>query len=267
MITQCSIRHLYTLPTTTPAEKESKDLCIAAAKDAERRRCGHHELPEPLSELDCILSVVDPKGSGTNKNRYVVASQEHEVRRKMREVAGVPIVYLKRSVMILEPMSGRSEDVRNAEERGRIRAGLKGRRTPADSGLKRKREDEEESGRDVSVARPDGQADGDGEPQAKKQKKAKGPKGPNPLSVMKAKKEPSKKSAAQDVEEERAVLRKATKSDPQAAEKALDASTAVEDASKSITEGPRKRKRKRKATDDNGDDELVAATVAVAADD
>lgn len=49
---------------------------IDRAKMFERRRCGHmpEEYPEPLSDHDCIMSCVDPKGGKTNKNRYVVAT-------------------------------------------------------------------------------------------------------------------------------------------------------------------------------------------------
>lgn len=256
MITQCSIRHLYTAETSNKAEK---DAWIETAKACERRRCGHHELEQPLSTLECLQSVVDPKGSGTNRHRYVVASQDPEVRRKMREIAGVPLVYINRSVMIMEPMAGKSAEVRDAEERGKVRAGLKGRR-PASSGVKRKRDSDDEGaqdgaeleGRDVASS---------AEPAQKK--KRNGPKGPNPLSVKKAKKEPSKPSTAAAVEEERQVVLKAAKTDPQAHEKAVDAAVATDGATDGTTDGARKRKRRRKpdlATDGNGVSAMNAVT-------
>lgn len=184
MITQCSIRHLYNLPATTEAEKKSKDSYIEVAKAAERRRCGHHELEEPLSTLDCLQSVVDPKNSGTNKHRYVVASQELEVRAKMREIAGVPLIYVKRSVMNLEPMAGKTAEVIQREEKGKIRAGLRTMRG-AGVGEKRKRDEEDETAAQDTDQLQDGTAE---EPGTKK-KKVKGPKGPNPLSVKKSKKD------------------------------------------------------------------------------
>ena len=209
------------------------------AKEAERRRCGHHELREPLSALECLESVVDPKGSGRNRFNYVVASQDEGVRRAMRAKAGVPLVYLKRSVMILEPMGVVSEEVREREEKGKVRAGLKGGRGAVRGGGKRKREESEDGG-DAEV--------GGGEEPVTKKKKLKGPKGPNPLSVKKSKKEGDKKAVAKEVEDERSVLRKAAKQDPQVGEKALDAADAVEPANiAGVTDGlPRKRKRKRK---------------------
>lgn len=245
MITQCSIRHLYNAPNSP-----DKEGWITVAKAAERRRCGHHELEHPLTELECISSVVDPKGSGSNKFRYVVASQDLEVRRKMREVVGVPLVYIARSVMILEPMADKTERVKEGEEKAKIKAGLKSRWGAAGGEKrKRKREDEDEGGG----------AEVDGEEPAQKKKKAKGPKGPNPLSVRRAKKEePAKKN--KQVEDERAAIRKATKTDPQAAEKATLATTDAGEDANGVTDGTRKRKRKRKPKDTNTGAEAEAAT-------
>lgn len=94
LITQCSMRHLYAVN-----KEPGVDRVIDKAKAFERRRCGHHpeEFPEPCSALDCLASVVGP----TNKHRYVVASQDPEVRARLRGIAGVPLVYISRSVMIV----------------------------------------------------------------------------------------------------------------------------------------------------------------------
>ena len=146
----------------------------------ERRRCNHHELEEPLSTLECLSSVIDPKGSGTNKNRYVVASQEEEVRRRCRDLKGIPLVYVKRSVMVMEPMSEGSLGVKESAEREKFRQGLRGRV----AGLgKRKREDE---GVENGVGAKS-KAAMNGEEKAAKKKRTRGPKGPNPLSVKKPK--------------------------------------------------------------------------------
>lgn len=234
MITQCSIRHLY-----THAPHQDKDAWIAVAKAAERRRCGHHELEEPLSEEECIMSSVDPKGSGTNRNRYVVATQSDELRRDLRKVVGVPLVYVRRSVMILEPMARATEVVREEEARGKVRAGLVGRRGAlAGIGEKRKREDGEDE---------EGAKEGKDEAE-KKKRKTKGPKGPNPLSAKKAKPKPTE-------EVERAAVRKASKKDPQAAEKAGLEPVHGEDGEAQET---KKRKRKRKPKDAAVGAELTA---------
>ncbi|CAK4031347.1 rRNA-processing utp23 [Lecanosticta acicola] len=238
MITTCSIRHLYQMPPSP-----EKEAWIAVAKSAERRRCGHHELEAPLTELECVESVVDPKGNGTNKFRYVVASQDVEIRRKMRGVVGVPLVYISRSVMILEPMAEKSERVKEGEEKAKIKAGLKFRR----GAEKRKRDDEEDDDGEEESGKAGEARDRDVEEPAKKKVKAKGPKGPNPLSVKKAKKEePTSKNKQGD---ERAATRRATKADSQAADRGELAATANDESGHGVTDETRKRKRKRKPKD------------------
>ncbi|CAI6272838.1 unnamed protein product [Periconia digitata] len=189
MITQCSIRHLY---NATP----KNNALIEEAKTYERRRCNHHELENPLPDLECLKEVVDPKGSMTNKHRYVVASQDIDVRKHMRRIAGVPVIYISKSVMLLEPMGASSEEVRNREEKSKFKLGLKGARKP-DAGQKRKREGNEEEDEDHA----EGQST-DTKPQKKKRQQ--GPKQPNPLSVKKSKKvektAPSKNAKPRDPE-------------------------------------------------------------------
>lgn len=166
------MRHLY-----AAASEPGVSYLIDKAKLFERRRCGHlpADYPEPLSAKECMTSVVDPKGTKHNKHRYVVASQDVEVRRSMRQVMGVPLVYINRSVMIMEPMAEATENLRDREEKGKFRDGLKGRASGS-VGMKRKREDgEEEGGKEAK------------EKEVKKKKVYGQPKGPNPLSVKKKK--------------------------------------------------------------------------------
>ncbi|KAI9734209.1 MAG: hypothetical protein M1834_002309 [Cirrosporium novae-zelandiae] len=177
MITQCSMRHLYKLDPPSPH-------IVDIAKSYERRRCNHHELPEPLSELDCITSVVDTKSNRVNKHRLVVATQEQELRRDLREIPGVPLVYIKKSVMVMEPMADATEKFRDGLERGKFREGIKGKRRGA-GGVKRKRENGEGAAEEKDG--PEAQNTQEEEP-IKKKRKQKGPKEPNPLSVKKSKK-------------------------------------------------------------------------------
>jgi U3 small nucleolar RNA-associated protein 23 len=160
----------------------------------------------------------------------------------------------------MEPMAERSAEVREAEEKGKVRAGLKSRRgAEVVSGEKRKAEGEE--GEDTAAAA------------APKRKKPKGPSGPNPLSVKKPKKEKTaedKKSVGRKVEDERSVLRKAEKQDPQVGEKAISAEDVVmgEGEGAAPTDGS-KRKRKRKPKDaapshPGNDDAIVRAAVSKA---
>ena len=177
MITQCSIRHLYTLPSTLSSTQKS--ALIDFAKGFERRRCNHHTLDEPLSTLECYKEVIDPKSSGTNKNRYIVASQDENVRRWCRGIKGVPSVYVKRSVMVMEPMAHGSIGVKEGMERGKLRGNLKIK------GEKRKREDEGEE-----ASAPEGVGLGSKSDKGEKRKRnVRGPKEPNPLSVRKPKRQ------------------------------------------------------------------------------
>jgi len=190
VITQCSIRHLYLLKETP---QPLKDTLVLTAKSMERRRCNHHSLDDPLSTLECLRSVIDPKDSLVNKNRYVVASQDEDVRRFCRGVQGVPLVYVKRSVMVMEPMAETSVGVREGVERKKFRSGIRGRESEALGKRKRVHEDmqnnKKEGGTEPIVE--------DNE-NAVRKKKTKGAKGPNPLSVKKPKKAEMEKKVELD---------------------------------------------------------------------
>lgn len=194
MITQCEIRKLY-----ADKDEPGGNAAIELAKTFERRRCGHHpdQYPKPLETMECMRSVVDPKSTGENKHRYVVASQSLDVRRMLRTIRGVPLIYIKRSVMILEPMADESVQIREREEKRKFRAELK--KTVG----KRKREEKEEGN--------EGEGEGDGSESdnedvdqnkatkvstsEKKPRKNRGIKGANPLSVKKRKPEQLSKKA------------------------------------------------------------------------
>ena len=107
MITQCCIHELYLQGT-------SQQAAIDLAKSFERRKCNHREA---IPGDECISSVIgkslavgracplDVSAGDSNKHRYVVATQSHALRVKLRLIPGVPIVHINRAVMILEPPS------------------------------------------------------------------------------------------------------------------------------------------------------------------
>lgn len=222
----------------------TKDALILTAKTMERRRCNHHDLDEPLSTLECFNSVIDPKNSLTNKNRYVVASQDEDVRRYCRGIKGVPLVYVKRSVMIIEPMATSSVNAREGMEREKFRSGLKTRGTA----LVGKRKRDEDDGDAIVGEGQEANANTGADKRAGKKKKVKGPKGPNPLSMKKP-----KKGMVGDQKEETRVESRSNEAlgDPVAAERLAETRVpVVED----ILDGPfdetrdraAKQKRKRK---------------------
>ncbi|KAI0206258.1 Fcf1-domain-containing protein [Astrocystis sublimbata] len=176
LITQCSMRWLYS---------RSKEPGIGAVIDyakerVERRRCGHHpsDYPEPLGELECLHSVIDPSQNGVNKHRYVCAINDEELRSSLRNgIQVVPLLYIRRSVLIMEPASSTTVKARSRDEKAKFTAELKS------SGAKRKRQQED----------TDDEKDKDGkgeEAEAAKLRKKKpyGRKEPNPLSMQKKKK-------------------------------------------------------------------------------
>jgi len=165
MITQCSMRHLYSRGKEPGMEK-----VIAQAKTFERRRCGHkpEDYEEPLAAEECVLHCVGSQ----NKHCYVVATQDQGLRRELRQVPGCPLIYVSRSVMILEPMSQVTVEACQKEEGRKFRSEL---RNPT---AKRKREPEDEGNEPSETAKS--------EPGCSK-KWTPGPKGPNPLSVKRKK--------------------------------------------------------------------------------
>lgn len=145
MISQCAIYALY---------DTKNEEAIALAKSFERRRCGHKD--RAIEPSKCMESIVNIKGK--NKHRYVVVSQDVELRRKLRKVAGVPLVYMNRSVMVLEPLSDASSLAQKEFENSKLRQGL----NDIDSGKNVPEHSEEVK---------------------ENAKKRKGPKEPNPLSI------------------------------------------------------------------------------------
>ncbi|KAJ1326773.1 U3 small nucleolar RNA-associated protein 23 [Microdochium nivale] len=245
MITQCSMRHLYARKSEGGAGVEA--AIDEAKNNYERRRCGHHpdQYPEPLSAFECIRSVVDPKGSGLNKHRYVCAVNDDELRASLREVAGVPLLYIRRSVMTLEPMAEVSTRARSKEERAKFRAEIK--RVVGD---KRKRADDRDGDDDDDSEEEGGKSvktEGEADPEAKKRKKSYGQKQPNPLSAKKKQLQQSGPGIASG---------SVTKTKPQASAQQPQSEGGDEEAAK------KKRKRKTKKSSVTGDAAGGAATAA-----
>lgn len=170
MITQCCMQALYL----------SKDqAAIDVAKTFERRRCNHREAIAPH---ECVKSIVNIDGE--NKHRYVVASENEKLRYSLRKIPGVPMIYMNRSVMVMEPLSVASAKVSSSLEKGKLTQGLND--TGKSKPVKEKKAQQE-------VVKDEGE---------KKKAKPRGPKQPNPLS-MKKKKPEHKPQVPQDKEKEK----------------------------------------------------------------
>ncbi|GAA5885698.1 hypothetical protein JCM16303_003119 [Sporobolomyces ruberrimus] len=163
MITQCCIQALYD-------QGEQGQAAVDMAKEFERRKCNHFK---PRPEDECMTAMAGED----NKNRYVIATQSLELRQVLRKVPGTPIVYIARSVVLLETPSDQTLAKKQSMENSKLHAPaaelalLSGKPLP-----KPAEEADSEQDEEVSSEPP------------KKKKKQRGPKGPNPLSVPKKKK-------------------------------------------------------------------------------
>lgn len=108
VITQCCIHELY-------LQGKPRQSSVDLAKTFERRKCNHREA---IPGFQCLLDVIGAYESvqndyhvqagatgDENKHRYVVATQFHDLRTRLRSIPAVPIIHINRSVMVLEPPS------------------------------------------------------------------------------------------------------------------------------------------------------------------
>lgn len=221
VLTKCSLAAIMAAQPINPKSGQPyRPLHLPPPTEVPLRHCSHNQDSSPIDEVECLLSLLSPTADAKkNKEHYTLATadppaakntdksdstqqrkrkrdEEREGERAMRRarslrigarsIPGVPIIYVKRSVMVLEPMSTPSEAVRDGVELSKLRAGLDVEPTLG----KRKRE-----------AGGDGAAD----PEKKKKPGMKKVKGPNPLSMKKSKKkvEPSGSANTPKKEKER----------------------------------------------------------------
>ncbi|KAJ3672254.1 hypothetical protein LUZ60_006975 [Juncus effusus] len=102
--TKCIIAELKSLG---PSYSETLD----AAKQLMTARCEHEKR---VSGVNCIQSVIGE----TNSEHFFVGTQDSELRRKFREVPGVPVIYgLKNALFIEQPSTDQREFAKSAEEK------------------------------------------------------------------------------------------------------------------------------------------------------
>ncbi|CCH42656.1 rRNA-processing protein [Wickerhamomyces ciferrii] len=150
------------LTRTVQAEVKPKNNqpAIELARTFERRRC-NHDPKDPLPPHECIKSIVIINNQ--NKHRYIVASENEQLRWSLRKIPGIPLIYMNRSVMVMEPLSKASAQVSNNMESAKLTKGLN-----SVGGDENKNELNDSN---------------------KLLKKKRGPQEPNPLSIKKKKPE------------------------------------------------------------------------------
>ncbi|KAJ0401163.1 hypothetical protein P43SY_004370 [Pythium insidiosum] len=114
----------------------------------------------PVDVTQVMLSLVGER----NERKFVVATQEVELRKALRLVPGVPLIYLNRSVLVFEDISKATLAIVRQEEKAKM--------AKLDVNEKRKLE---------SVVEDSASAEEDAAPQRKKRRA----KAPNPLSCKK----------------------------------------------------------------------------------
>ncbi|KAL2369453.1 hypothetical protein BDBG_04522 [Blastomyces gilchristii SLH14081] len=217
-ITKCSLAAVMASPSTQQyqqsiARPNARPPQLPPPTILPLRYCSHNEDSKPIDEVDCLLSLLSPNAElKKNKEHYILATADPEptnshtqkwksiaatapepptnyLRKGARQIPGVPIIYVKRSVMVLEPLSNSSEGVREGVERGKLKTGI----TKVMPGKRKRADSEEGEDEDRSVAT--------------KEKKQKRVKGPNPLSVKKPKPKakPSSSSGGEKNEDGRPI--------------------------------------------------------------
>ncbi|KNE55599.1 hypothetical protein AMAG_01490 [Allomyces macrogynus ATCC 38327] len=144
---------------------------VLASNRFEARRCGH---AKGTSAAQCLKDLV----STDNPHHLMIGTQDAALRAHLRSVAGVPLMYLSSSVLVLEPHSPETLERVKDQERAKVHASAK----ELDKLQKKAEADGVVTPSDL--ARPIGAM-----PKRKKVK------GPNPLAVKKKKKEPAAAAA------------------------------------------------------------------------
>ena len=93
-MTQCCIAALK--------NQEGSEEALEVARSFERMYCKHNKTV--MQPGECLKAIVQRRRNGV-ANCFIVATQNQELRNQFRDIAGVPLIYVNRGVMILEPMS------------------------------------------------------------------------------------------------------------------------------------------------------------------
>ncbi|CAG8672653.1 4226_t:CDS:2, partial [Acaulospora morrowiae] len=160
-------KQMYTSCTLAEVRKRGEGWSETemALEQFERRGCSHKK--RLVSSTECLASII----ASDNPHNYCVATQNESLRELFRTVPGVPLLYINRSVLIVEPPSGITlEKVKQIE--------VEKTRAPHDEIKFLKKANSS------TINKNNGE-------HAKKQKKRKGPKEPNPLSRKKKKSDSS----------------------------------------------------------------------------
>ena len=98
LVTPCVLEELRSLGETFRG-------ALMIAKRFEVRSCGHQDHLKVAHE--CLASLVE---QNNNPNHYIVATQDVQLRKRLRHYPAIPLLYVHYNVMIMEPPGGASKD-------------------------------------------------------------------------------------------------------------------------------------------------------------
>ncbi|KAK5085701.1 hypothetical protein LTR05_004989 [Lithohypha guttulata] len=218
-ITQCTLAKV--MEGYSGKGRDGRPAYLPPPMDVPLRYCKHKDdegqergvIPEAECLIDLLSGQVKGNQQPKNKNHFVLAAadwdegikdqkqrekleaerrkrrrqgnQDVDVRDRARTIAGVPIIYVKRSVMVLEEPSAATDRAIRGVEKDKFKDGIGG----AARGVKRGREDDDS---DQDTNNDDGS----------KNRGVKRARGPNPMSVKKKQpkdqKQPAPPATAQE---------------------------------------------------------------------
>lgn len=207
-VTQCTLAAV--MEGYSGKGRDGRPVYLPAPTLAPLRYCKHkNEKGEeigPIPETECLYDLISGQARGNevrkNKNHYIVGAADwdegikddderkklEDKRRKRRKVGenidvdirdfartipGVPVVYVKRSVMILEEPSIATERAIRGDEKEKFKDGIGGAARGTKRGRAEDSDDDENGENDIAT-----------QPRIRGTAKA---RGPNPLSVRKKK--------------------------------------------------------------------------------
>ena len=149
------------------------------ARRFESRNCRHDG--QKLSGTDCLKDLIGKN----NPHHYCVAGQDLELRKAIRQIYGVPTIFILRDTVLMEPPTEKTLKVVKAKEERKL---LK----PAHDDIKLfKKLTKEEPREAVDSLESEQTAT---KPEKPKKKKKKTKSGPNPLACKKKKQKPAEQT-------------------------------------------------------------------------
>jgi len=181
------------------------DAAFRIAKTFYRVKCGHND---PLSAAECLKEQLGTE----NERRFFVATQDVELARHVRSIPGVPLIRMNHYTPLLEEPSTSSKDVSGKQNEKALEVGSWERKKLPVLAQKEA----------IAAARAE-------QPPIRR----KGPRGVNPLSCLKPKKDKAKRTAPRESQQQPRPVETATTKPKRVRSKRMGTRTSAEVEAKS----------------------------------